>query len=69
MLIAISIYVKKNSPFTMTMILGYTGVHAYIPTTACIAHSCYEWECGYYDAGTAEALAESYVDLLNTLPH
>ena len=62
-------YVKQNSPFTMTMILGYTGVHAYIPTAACIAHMCYEWECGYYDAGTAEALAEGYVDLLNTLPH
>ena len=62
-------YVKENSPFTMTMILGYTGVHAYIPTAACIAHTCYEWECGYYDAGTAEALAEDYVALLNTLPH
>ena len=62
-------FVKENSPFTMTMILGYTGVHAYITTTACIAHMCYEWECGYYDAGTAEALADGFVDLLNTLPH
>lgn len=61
-------FVKENSPFTMTMILGYTGMHAYIPTAACIAHMCYEWECGYYDAGTAEALADAYVDLLNTLP-
>lgn len=62
-------YVKENSPFDMTLVIGYTGVHAYIPTAGCIEHGCYEWECGYYVPGTAEALAEEFVALLNQLPH
>ena len=61
-------YVKENSPFDMTLVIGYTGVHAYIPVKACIEHTCYEWECGYYAPGTAEALAEEFVALLKQLP-
>lgn len=61
-------FIKENSPFAMTLVIGYTGTHAYIPTRECIEHTCYEWECGYYEVGTAEALADAYVALLKTLP-
>lgn len=61
-------FVKENSPFPMTLVIGYTGTHAYIPTRECIEHTCYEWECGYYEVGTAEALADAYVALLKNLP-
>lgn len=62
------IYIRENSPFTMTFILGYTnGRHFYIPSASCIEHGCYEWECGIYEKGTAELLADEYVGLLTEL--
>lgn len=61
-------FVKENSPFDMTVVIAYTGTHAYIPTAECIEHGCYEWECGYYEKGTAEALADEFVALLKQLP-
>jgi hypothetical protein len=62
------VYIRENSPFTMTFILGYTnGRFGYIPTKTCVEHGCYEHECGQYEAGTAEALAEGYVAALKQL--
>ena len=62
------VYIKENSPFEMTFILGYAnGRFGYMPSAACIEHGCYEWECGYYEAGTAEILVEEYLKLLNQL--
>lgn len=62
------VYIKENSPFDMTFILGYTnGRKGYIPSTACIEHGCYEYEGSYFEKGTAEALAEEYLNLLNGL--
>ena len=63
-------YIKENSPFDMTFILGYTnGRKGYIPSAACIEHGCYEYEGSYFEKGTAEALAEEYLNLLNGLKH
>lgn len=62
------IFIRENSPLTMTFILGYTnGRHFYIPSAECIEHGCYEWECGIYEKGTAELLADEFVTLLTEL--
>jgi len=61
-------YIKENSPFKMTFILGYTNGRAgYVPSAKCIEHGCYEYEGSYFEAGTAEALAEQYLTLLGQL--
>ncbi len=62
------VYIKENSPFEMTFILGYTnGREGYMPSAACIAHGCYEYEGSCFEAGTAEALADEYLQLLKEL--
>lgn len=60
--------IRERSPFDITFILGYTnGRLFYVPSAACIEHGCYEWECGLFVKGTAELLADEYVNLLNQL--
>lgn len=60
--------IRERSPFDITFILGYTnGRLFYIPSAACIEHGCYEWECGLFVPGTAELMADEYVNLLNQL--
>lgn len=62
------VYIKENSPFEMTFILGYAnGREGYIPSADCIEHGCYEFEGSIYEAGTAEALADGYLELLSEL--
>ena len=62
------LYIKENSPFEMTFLLCYTnGRNGYVPSAKCIAHGCYEFEGSYFEPGTAEALADSYLSLLNNL--
>ena len=62
------LYIKENSPYEMTFILGYAnGRYGYFPSAPCVEHGCYEWECGYYEAGTAEILVDEYLNLLNSL--
>ena len=61
-------YIKEHAPYEMTFILGYANGRAgYIPSASCVEHGCYEWECGYYEAGTAEFLVDEYLKLLNGL--
>ena len=63
-----SLTIKENSPYEMTFILGYSnGRYGYFPSAPCVEHGCYEWECGYYEAGTAEILVDEYLNLLNSL--
>ena len=60
--------IRERSPFDITFILGYTnGRLFYIPSATCIEHGCYEWECGLFVPGTAELMADEYVNLLNQL--
>jgi hypothetical protein len=60
--------IRTRSPFEITFVLGYTnGRLFYIPSKTCIDHGCYGWECGLFVEGTAELLADEYVNLLNQL--
>lgn len=62
------VYIRENSPFDMTFILGYAnGRNGYIPSAPCIEHGCYEYEGSLFEAGSAEALVESYLTLLKQL--
>lgn len=61
-------YIKTNSPFQVTAVLGYAGTHrGYIPAKEAYDYGCYESQTAYYVAGTAEILAEKYVQLLQSV--
>ena len=61
-----SLFVKEHSPYDTTFII--TGNSSYIPAReAYEVYRCYESDTGYYAAGTAEALADKYVEMLTTL--
>ena len=55
-------YVKQNSPFEVTVII--TGNSGYIPSRPAYDYRSYEADTGMYAPGTAEALAENYVEML-----
>ncbi len=59
------LYVKNNSPFAVTFLI--TGNSGYIPSEKAYEYRSYESDTGTFVAGTAEELAETYVELLNTL--
>ena len=59
------LYVKRNSPFEVTVII--TGNSGYIPSEAAYDYRSYEADTGMYAKGTAEKLAEKYVEMLNAL--
>ena len=61
-------YIKENSPFAMTFVLGYTnGYFNYIPSKLGFDYSCYERNQCKHERGTGEAVAEAIVDALNEL--
>jgi len=61
-------FIKENSPYEMTFILGYcNGKGGYIPSAYAYEHGCYEMDNGYYEAGTGELTADEYVRLLNEM--
>lgn len=57
-------YIKENSPFETTFIV--TGCSGYIATEAAFEYRSYEADCGTYAKGTAEKLAEKYVEMLKS---
>ena len=60
--------IREGSPYEMTFVLAYTNGRAgYIPSAPCIEHGCYGWECGLYEAGTAEDLVSHFITMLETL--
>ena len=59
------LYVKENSPFETTFLI--TGNSSYIPADIAYTYRGYEADTGYYARGTAEALAEQYVQMLKTI--
>lgn len=59
------LYVKRNSPFDITFLV--TGNRTYIASEAAFDYRSYESDTGYYAKGTAEKLAEKYVEMLNGL--
>lgn len=59
------IYVRKNSPFAHTFILCANS--GYIPNSAAIDYHTYEGDTTMEARGTAEKMAQKYVEMLNSL--
>ena len=60
-----AMFVKENSPFAVTFLM--TGNSGYIPSEQAFDYRCYEADTGYYAKGTAEKLADNYVEMLRSL--
>ncbi len=61
-------FIKDNTPFKMTFIMGYAnGMNYYIPSELSFEHGCYEVDNGWFVKGTGEELANLYVKMLNDL--
>lgn len=58
-------YVRDNSGFETTFLI--TGNSSYIPSSEAFEYRSYESDTGYYAKGTAEKLAEKYVEMLSGL--
>lgn len=58
-------YIREYSPFETTFIM--TGNSGYIPSAEAYDYRSYEADTGYYAKGTAEKLAEQYVQMLKEL--
>lgn len=63
------IFIKENSPFEQTFIVGYSypGTGSYIPTAEAFANGGYERDSCRYVAGTLEEMCDIYLDLLNQM--
>ena len=62
-------YIKENSPFEQTFIVGYAypGTGSYIPDAAAYANGGYERDSCRYVSGTSEEMCDIYLDLLNQM--
>ena len=62
-------YIKENTPFEKTFIISYAypAYGGYIPSALAFENGGYEIDNGTYVAGTAELLADAYLELLNDL--
>ena len=58
-------YARSNSPFENTFII--TGCSGYIPCAEAYDYRSYEADTAIYAKGTAEKLAEQYVEMLNAV--
>ena len=58
-------YVKDNSPYDVTFVI--TGNMIYIPAEDAFAYRNYEVDTTYFVQGTAEALTEEYIKMLNAI--
>lgn len=60
--------IKKNSPYAMTFIVSCSQNHAgYLPSELGWKIRCYEAQITKFAPGTAEQLAEEYVDMLQEM--
>lgn len=61
-------FVRENSPFSYTFVTGYTnGGNGYFPTIECFGYGAYESDTAKIACGTAEAVADRFVEMLNEL--
>jgi len=62
-------YIKSNTPFAMTFIVGYSypAYTGYIPSAIAWEHGGYECDNCNFVAGTAEVLADQYLELLKKI--
>jgi len=60
--------IKKNSPYEMTFVISCSQNHAgYLPSELGWRIRCYEAQITRFAPGTAEQLAEEYVDMLKEM--
>ena len=62
-------FIKENTPFEMTFLVGYAypGSMGYIPSAIAWEHGGYECDNSTFVAGTGEKLADQYLAMLNEL--
>ena len=64
----LGMYVKENSPYTMTFMSAYSnGNYGYIPAESSFPNAGYEVNSCRYVAGTGEIMANEIVELLKTV--
>lgn len=65
MFCANGIYIKENSPYKMTIVMGYANDNnPYIPSVDSFAYEAYENDQCRYEPGTGEMLAKTLVEML-----
>ncbi|MBQ9817568.1 MAG: hypothetical protein IJM59_08935 [Proteobacteria bacterium] len=56
---------KSGVPFKMTLIMGYcNGYLGYLPSDISYTHTCYEADTCLYEQGTAEKVADTFINML-----
>ena len=61
-------YIKENSPYDMTFIVGYSNHHSgYIPSSDAYDYGCYEADNTRAAQGTAEDMADTFLSMLEEL--
>lgn len=61
-------FIKEHSPYGMTFVISCSEGHqGYLPSVNGFRVGCYETHVTTYERGTAETLADTYIDMLNTL--
>lgn len=63
-----SVYIKNNTPFDMTFVVSCAnGSDSYLPTKKACAYPVYESYVTRFAPGTAELIADTFLDMLNHL--
>ena len=61
-------YIKDNSPFEFTVVCSMAGPHnGYIPSEEAYDYGCYESQTANYVSGTAEIVADKFLEMLNAV--
>lgn len=61
-------YIKENSPYDMTFVITCSEDHqGYLPSVNGFRVECYESHVTVYERGTAETLAQTYVQMLTEM--
>ena len=64
----LGVYVRKNSPYEMTLTLGYTNERqGYMPSSEAYDYGCYEADITFYAKGTGELVADQLLSMLKEL--
>ena len=68
MFAANGLFIKNNSPYKMTVIMGYANDNnTYIPSIDSFQYEAYENDQCRYEPGTGEMLAQTLVQMLNDI--
>lgn len=60
--------IKEGSPYEMTFILTLANAHyGYLAADSAFDHGCYEVDNRFFARGTAEQMAENYLNMLSTM--